>query len=60
MKPLTIALTKGRVLRDELALLARIGIEPVEDPEESRKLVFETGRDDVQIMVLRGNEERTC
>jgi ATP phosphoribosyltransferase len=58
-KPLTIALTKGRVLRDELDLLAQIGITPEEDPDKSRKLVFNTCRDDVQIMVLRGMDVAT-
>jgi ATP phosphoribosyltransferase len=58
-KPLTIALTKGRVLRDELNLLAQIGITPDEDPDKSRKLVFNTCRDDVQIMVLRGMDVAT-
>ncbi len=58
-KPLTIALTKGRVLRDELDLLSQIGITPEEDPDNSRKLVFNTCRDDVQIMVLRGMDVAT-
>ncbi len=56
---LVIALTKGRVLTDELSLLARIGIVPTDDPQESRKLVFETNRDDVEIMVLRGADVAT-
>ena len=56
---LVIALTKGRVLTDELSLLAQIGIEPNEDPQKSRKLVFETSRDDVEIMVLRGADVAT-
>jgi ATP phosphoribosyltransferase len=51
---LVIALTKGRVLTEELSLLAQIGIEPIEDPQKSRKLVFETNHVDVEIMVLRG------
>ena len=37
-----LALTKGdRVLDQELALLARAGIEPLEDPRSSRKLIFD-------------------
>jgi ATP phosphoribosyltransferase len=56
---LTIALTKGRVLDDELALLARIGIEPEEDPATSRKLVFNTNREDVRLMILRGADVAT-
>lgn len=56
---LTIALTKGRVLGDELNLLAKAGIRPDEDPESSRKLVFGTNRPDVQIMILRGADVAT-
>jgi len=56
---LIIALTKGRVLTDELSLLAQIGIKPNEDPHKSRKLVFETNRVDVEIMVLRGADVAT-
>ena len=59
MKPLTLALTKGRPLTDALALLARIGIEPVDDMKTSRKLVFDTSRDDINLMVLRGMDVAT-
>jgi ATP phosphoribosyltransferase len=41
---LTLALTKGRILRETLPLLARAGIEPLEDMSASRKLVFPTTR----------------
>jgi ATP phosphoribosyltransferase len=54
-----IALTKGRVLTEELSLLAQIGIEPNDDPQKSRKLVFETNLDDLEIMVLRGADVAT-
>ena len=56
---LVFALTKGRVLTDELSLLSRIGIELDEDPRKSRKLVFKTNRVDVEIMVLRGADFAT-
>ena len=56
---LVIALTKGRVLDDELSLLAKAGVEPIEDPRTSRKLVFETSSPDVSIMVLRGMDVAT-
>ncbi|RME80882.1 MAG: ATP phosphoribosyltransferase [Zetaproteobacteria bacterium] len=38
---LVIALPKGRLLAPALELLARAGIEPVEDPRRSRKLILE-------------------
>lgn len=56
---LTIALTKGRILKETLPLLARAGIEPLEDLSTSRKLVFETNRKDVRLVVLRGTDVPT-
>lgn len=51
---ITIALTKGRILKETLPLLARAGIQPDEDPASSRKLMFGTNRNDVRLLVLRG------
>ena len=51
---LTLALTKGRILRETLPLLAAAGIEPMEDMGASRKLIFATTRSDVQLTVMRG------
>lgn len=51
---LTIALTKGRILKETLPLLASAGIEPAEDISSSRKLQFATNQDDVRLLVLRG------
>lgn len=56
---LTIALTKGRILKETLPLLTRAGIEAVEDIHSSRKLVFETNRPEVQLVVLRGTDVPT-
>lgn len=55
-KPLTLALSKGRILQDTLPLLKTAGIELLEDPEASRKLIFPTTRDDVQIIILRATD----
>jgi ATP phosphoribosyltransferase len=51
---ITIALTKGRILKETLPLFAAAGIEPLEDMEKSRKLIFPTTRDDVRFLLLRG------
>ncbi len=56
---LTIALTKGRILRETLPLLAHAGIEPVEDVGSSRKLVFETTHAEVQLVIIRGTDVPT-
>lgn len=56
MKPLTIALSKGRIFKETLPLLKAAGIELLEDPEKSRKLVFETTRADVNIIIIRATD----
>lgn len=56
---LTIALTKGRILEETLPLLAAAGIQPLEDMEKSRKLVFETTQDNVRLLLLRGADVPT-
>jgi ATP phosphoribosyltransferase len=55
-RPLTIALSKGRILEETLPLLAQSGIELLEDPEDSRKLIFETTRADVRVIVIRATD----
>lgn len=56
---LTIALTKGRILRETLPLLQSAGIEPAEDIHSSRKLLFDTNRPGVRLLVLRGSDVPT-
>ena len=56
---LTIALTKGRILKETLPLLASVGVVPVDDISSSRKLVFETNRSDLQLVILRGTDVPT-
>ncbi len=56
LQPLTIALTKGRILDETLPLLAQCGLEPLDDPRSSRRLIFEANRPDVRFVVLRGSD----
>jgi ATP phosphoribosyltransferase len=55
-KPLIIALSKGRILKETLPLLKHAGIELREDPDASRKLIFDTTRDDVKIIIIRATD----
>lgn len=60
MARIVIALTKGdRVLAEELSLLKRIGVQPVDDLGSSRKLVFDTNHAHIQLMLLRGSDVAT-
>ncbi|HXH04154.1 MAG TPA: ATP phosphoribosyltransferase [Candidatus Competibacteraceae bacterium] len=60
MKPtLTIALSKGRIFRETVPLLAAAGIHPAEDPEKSRKLILDTNRAEVKLVILRATDVPT-
>ncbi|MEH6467108.1 MAG: ATP phosphoribosyltransferase [Porticoccus sp.] len=59
MMQITIALTKGRILKETLPMLALAGIEPLEDISASRKLLFDTSQVGVRLLVLRGSDVPT-
>lgn len=56
---LTLALSKGRILKETLPLLKAAGIELLEDPEKSRKLIFPTSHPSVRILILRASDVPT-
>ena len=56
---ITIAVSKGRILDESLPLLARAGLEPLEDPGTTRKLVFDTNHDDVRLIIIRAADVPT-
>ena len=56
---LTIALSKGRIYKEALPLLKQAGIEPVDDPETSRKLILDTNQDNVKLVIIRATDVPT-
>lgn len=56
---MTIALSKGRIFKDTLPLLAAAGITPVDDPDTSRKLILDTNCDDVKLVIIRAADVPT-
>jgi ATP phosphoribosyltransferase len=58
-EPITLALSKGRIFSETLPLLAHAGIEPLDDPETSRKLILETSQDDVKLVIIRASDVPT-
>jgi len=56
---LTIALSKGRILKEILPLLGKVGIQAAEDPSESRKLILPTNQSDVQLLIVRATDVPT-
>ena len=56
---LTIALSKGRIYREALPLLAQADIVPRDDPETSRKLILDTNHPGVKLVVIRAADVPT-
>ena len=56
---LTLALSKGRIFKETLPLLKAAGIELLEDPDKSRKLIFATTNDKVRVLILRASDVPT-
>ena len=57
--PLTIALSKGRIFRDTLPLLRHAGVEPLDDPDTSRKLILDTSHPLVKFVLIRATDVPT-
>lgn len=53
---ITIALSKGRIFEETSPLLAAAGIHALEEPESSRKLILETNREDVRLIIVRASD----
>jgi ATP phosphoribosyltransferase len=56
---ITIALSKGRIFEETLPLLMAAGIEPLENPETSRRLIIATNRRDVRVVIVRATDAPT-
>ena len=56
---LTIAISKGRILKDTLPLLAAVGIEPSEDLSVTRKLIVPSISGDVNLVIIRATDVPT-
>jgi len=56
---ITLALSKGRIFDDSLPLLRAAGIEVLEDPEKSRKLILATSHADLRVVLVRASDVPT-
>ena len=56
---ITLALSKGRIFEETLPLLAAAGIEVLEDPEKSRKLILPTNQEGVRVVLVRATDVPT-
>lgn len=56
---ITLALSKGRIFEETLPLLKAAGIEVLDDPEKSRKLILETRDPQVRVVLVRASDVPT-
>ena len=56
---ITLALSKGRIFEETLPLLKAAGIEVLDDPETSRKLILDTNQPHVRVLVVRATDVPT-
>jgi len=56
---ITLALSKGRIFDETMPLLKAAGIEVLEDPEKSRKLILPTNHADVRVVLVRASDVPT-
>jgi ATP phosphoribosyltransferase len=56
---ITLALSKGRIFEETVPLLKAAGIEVLDDPEKSRKLILDTNQPGVRVLVVRATDVPT-
>ena len=56
---ITLALSKGRLFEEALPMLNKMGIEPLESPETSRRLILQTNRPDLRLLIVRASDVPT-
>lgn len=59
MTDITIALSKGRIFDDTAPILNAAGIEALDNPETSRKLILSTNRANVRLIIVRASDVPT-
>ena len=57
MKPLRIALTKGRLEKDTIGLLESAGYDCTAVREKGRKLILPIGDGDIEVVLAKGSQE---
>lgn len=59
MVDITIALSKGRIFEDTAPFLKAAGIIAQDDPETSRKLIIDTNKPNVRLIMVRASDVPT-
>ena len=58
-KEITFALSKGRIFDETLPILRLVGMEPIENFTESRKLIIATKKHNTKIVLIRATDVPT-
>lgn len=56
---ITLALSKGRIFDETLPLLKAAGIEMLDDPEKTRKLILATRQPGIRVVLVRASDVPT-
>jgi ATP phosphoribosyltransferase len=56
---ITLALSKGRIFDETLPLLKAAGLEVLDDPEKTRKLILATSQPGVRVVLVRASDVPT-
>ena len=56
---ITLAISKGRILKDTIPLLEKMGMAPLEDLDKTRKLLVDTENPAVRVVVIRATDVPT-
>ena len=56
---ITIALSKGRIYDETIPLLKAAGIEVLDDPKTSRKLILDTTNENIKVVIIRATDVPT-
>lgn len=59
LRPLTMALSKGRIFEETLPILEAAGIQVSENPEQSRKLIIATSNPGLRLIIVRASDVPT-
>ena len=59
LRPLTMALSKGRIFEETLPLLEAAGIQVSENPEQSRKLIIATSNPGLRLIIVCASDVPT-
>ncbi|MDH5707871.1 MAG: ATP phosphoribosyltransferase [Hylemonella sp.] len=56
---ITLALSKGRIFEETLPLLRAAGVEVLDDPDKTRKLILATNQPEVRVVLVRASDVPT-